>query len=259
MKNLFIIASVILVSLLITTSCSKNDGLTPDVISKEEVTHQEVSAFQEVEENENIIYLIDNEVVDESSFQWDVEGMTYHMNIGEKDNPESENVYYMAFSNPNDYDNFMRSEIGSKYDVHQAIIAHLRDYAQTSGAIDYLEQHGTVPQFYLDYEQRYLAANLPPEVANANNQRTLVGILFKRSRCRNAFNVTLPLLGTPFFIFNNNQASSFEGLLIGGYHSVFDEWFYGNRIFGITVWALDCRTFPASVDNRASSWWSIGL
>jgi len=37
----------------------------------------------------------------------------------------------MAFSNPNDYDNYMRSEIGRKYDVQQAIIAHLRDYAQT--------------------------------------------------------------------------------------------------------------------------------
>jgi hypothetical protein len=248
-----------LMSLLIVTSCSKNDGLTPEVTSKNEVTNQEVPALQEVEVNENIIYLIDNEVVDESSFQWNVEGMTYHINIGEKDNPESENVYYMAFSNPNDYDDFMRSEIGNKYDVHQAIIAHLRDYAQTSGAIDYLEQYGTVPQFYLDYERRYLAENLPPEVANAINQRTIMGVLFEDLFCNNAFNVSLPLLGTPFFIFNNNEASAFQGLFLWGYHSCYDRSFYRRRLFGLTVWAFNCLNLPPAVEDRASSWWSIGI
>jgi hypothetical protein len=259
MKKLFIGLSVMLMSLLIVTSCSKNDGLTPEVASKDEVTNQEVPASQEIEADENIIYLIDNEVVDESSFQWNVEGMTYHINIGEKDNLESENVYYMAFSNPNDYDNFMRSEIGSKYDVHQAIIAHLRDYAQTSGAVDYLEQHGTVPQFYLDYEQRYLAENLPPEVVNARNQRTITGVLFKWKRCRRPFNMSIPLLGTPFFIFNDDEASSFEGLFIGGYHTSFNFAFYQQQLFGLTVWGFSCTNMPTAVDNLTSSWWSIGI
>lgn len=259
MKNLWIIASVLLMSLLITTSCSKNDELTPTVISKDETVTQEVPASQELEVQENIIYLIDNEVVSESAFHWNVEGVTYHINIGEKDNPTSENVYYMAFSDPNDYDNFMRTEIGNKYDIHQGIIAHLRDYAQTSGAVDYLEQYGTVPQSYLDYERRYLADNLPQDVANANQQRTLMGVLYKQKRCRNAFNLSLPLLGTPFFIFNNNEASSFEGLFIGGYHSSFDLAFYNTKIFGLTVWGFDCISFPSAIDNATSSWWSIGI
>jgi hypothetical protein len=259
MKKLFIGVSVMLMSMLVVTSCSKNDGLTPEVTSKDEVTNQEVPVSQEIEADENIIYLIDNEVVDESSFQWNIEGMTYHINIGEKDNPESENVYYMAFSNPNDYDDFMRSEIGNKYDVHQAIIAHLRDYAQTSGAIDYLEQHGAVPQFYLDYEQRYLTQNLPPEVVNARNQRTIMGILFEGLACIDPFNASLPLLGTPFFIFNNNEASSFTGLFLGGYHTCFDRSFYRRQLFGLTVWGFNCQNLPPEVEDAASSWWSIGI
>jgi len=68
MKKLFIGVSVMLMSMLVVTSCSKNDGLTPEVTSKDEVTNQEVPATQEIEADENIIYLIDNEVVDESSF-----------------------------------------------------------------------------------------------------------------------------------------------------------------------------------------------
>jgi|GEM_PF-2246205 hypothetical protein len=263
MKKLLFFASVLLASVLIIISCSKNEDLVQATLSIDNEKGQtENLAFDDRELTEvgaNEIYMIDNEIVSASTFQWNVEGMIYHINMGEKDNPNSQNLYYMAFTSQNDYDVFMRSEIGNKYDTHQAIIAHLRNYAQSSGAVDYLEQHGTVPQFYLDYERRYLADNLPQEVANANQQRTLMGVLFKDKNCRKAFNLTIPLLGTPFFIFNNNQASSFEGLFIGGYHTCFDRAFYLDQLFGLTVWGVSCFSFSPGVDDRASSWWSIGI
>ena len=101
--------------------------------------------------------------------------------------------------------------------------------------------------------------NLPTDFANANNQRTVMGVLFKNLFCNDAFNVTLPLAGTPFFIFNNNEASAFEGLFIGGYHTCFDRSFYRRPIFGLTVWGFNCLNLPPSVEDRASSWWTVGI
>ena len=235
-------------SLLVVASCQKNAN---------EVKNLPLEASED-EQGFLETYMIDLKIVNKKDFKWDVEGMEYHINVGEKDNPNSQSVCYMAFTSEQAYDNYMVREMGNKYLVHKSIIAHLRDYAQSSGAVDYLEQKGEVPQSYLDYEQRYLAEHLPTDDLIAAKQRSLVGVLFKDSYCRRAFNFTLPLLGTPFFIFNNNEASSFEALLIGGYHRGFDKSFYRRRIYSLWVWGFSCYNLPASVNDRISSWWSIG-
>lgn len=179
--------------------------------------------------------------------------------VGERENPSSLNLYYHAYSSKSLYDQKVRSEIGSKHDLHESIIAHLSDYAVSSGAVDSLELTGAVPQSYLDYEAAYLAANLPNDSLVKANDRGLACNLFKLTSCQNIFNITLPLLGTPFFIFNNNEADSMWPLFIGGRHKAFDKSFYRKRMFSVTLWAWQCYNFPEAYINRTSSWWSIGL
>lgn len=248
----------IFLAVLSMVSCQKDAGenLLPISLNEETTTFENQNSL--VAQNEEV-YMIDNKIVSKDDFKWGVDGMHYHVNVGEKDNPNSQAVSYIAYTNEADFDTYMHQLVGDKYARHKAITEHLRDYAQTSGAITYYEQHGAAPQTYLDYEKRYLQQNLTPEEIGAAQQRTIVGFLFKRRNCVNAFNMSLPLLGTPFFIFNNNEASSFEGLLIGGFHMGFDRSFYRRKIYSIATWSLTCNDMPAAVDDQISSWWSIGV
>jgi hypothetical protein len=164
----------------------------------------------------------------------------------------------MAFSTKKMYDEFMYQELGEKYFRHEEAISHLRDYAIESGAVAHYESTGEALQSYLDYEKKYLTKMFPEDM-EANNQKTIIAILFKKTFCQKAFNIALPLLGTPFFIFNNNKASAMEGLLIGGHHKSFDNAFYQNQLFTLNTWGFHCRNFPAFLENRTSSWWNIGV
>lgn len=206
----------------------------------------------------NLTHIIDGEVVSDKEFVWGVEDYIYHINIGEKNNPDSETVYYMAFSKEEDYANFMREEIGERYDREEAAIDHLRKYAEESGAIEYLEKHGEISKEYTEYETAYLKKTLPEQFETAK-QRGSTCVIFRNLFCQRAFNLTIPLLGTPFFIFNNNRASSFTGLLIGGHQRAFDRSFYRRTLFGVNVWGFNCLNLPAFLEDRASSWWSFGV
>lgn len=253
----------ILISFLAIVSCQKSESeyLSPNsTVSKEEATVDNSITKSEPNEQGYIeIYSIDEMVVTKDEFQWNVEGMKYHSTLGEKDNLDSKNVYHMAFSTEEGYDTYMRNEIGEKYDIHKAIIEHLRNYAESSGAVTYFEEHGEVPQFYLDYEKDYLARNLPMDDLAASQQRTILAFLYKDLFCGSSFALGLPLLGTPFFIFNNNEASAFEGLLIGGFHMGFDKSFYRRHIYSMWVWGITCYNLPPAVEDQISSWWNFGV
>ena len=241
-KFILLISTVALLSVI---SCQKESLTTV------EATGNEV--------NSNELYFIDNSAVSANDFQWENETMHYHTDVGEKDNPSSEKIAHRAFTTEEGYDNHMRSLMGSKYDIHKTATEHLSEYAETSGAVAYLEENKEIPQAYLDYEKEYLQQHLPKGDLDLAEQKGLVAVLYKNLFCSQAFNITLPLLGTPFFIFNNNKASSFEGLLIGGYHRGFDKSFYRRAIWSRWDWGFTCLNLPPGVDNRISSWWSIGI
>jgi len=69
----FSFVTFVLVGVLLS-SCSKNDGLTPEVTSKDEVLNQLTP--QSAKTDENIIFLIDDEVTDKRNFQFRTKGMT---------------------------------------------------------------------------------------------------------------------------------------------------------------------------------------
>lgn len=242
-------------ALTIAGSCQKS---TEDSPAENTATNQLKTTNAETTQASNERYFIDGREVSQSQFDWQLEGYSYHINVGEKNNPASETIFNLAFSTPKLYDSYMRSEIGEIYDIQEAITAHLAQYAEESGAVEYLEKYGEVPKWYLEYESAYLAEHMPKRNAGVQD-RGLVCVLFKNLYCNEAFNITIPLLGTPFFVFNNNEASSMTGLLIGGYHKCFDKSFYRKKIFSITVWAMNCINFPAAYEDRASSWWCIGV
>lgn len=253
--RLVAVASAILwvVATLIFSACEKNK-----LAESEQGTAPSDMALTVASEGTEY-YFIDNQSVAQSQFSWDVDTLWYHIVVGERENPNSLNRYYYVYSSKSLYDQKVRSEIGSKHDVHESIIAHLSAYAVSSGAVESLELTGTVPQSYLDYEAAYLAANLPKDSLVKVTDRGLACNLFKLTSCQNMFNITLPLLGTPFFIFNNNEADSMWPLFIGGHHKAFDKSFYRKRMFSVTLWAWQCHNFPAAFRNRTSSWWSIGV
>jgi hypothetical protein len=262
LKKLTAFSLIVLFLLILGCSKNKNEDLMPNSTTPNENLHLANNTSTSSIPNEQgyiEIYSIDEIVVPKDEFQWNIEGRMYHSTLGEKDNLDSKNVYHMAFSTEEGYHTYMRNEIGEKYDIHKAIIEHLRDYADSSGAVAYFDEHGQVPQFYLDYEKSYLARNLPAEDLGASQQRTILAFLFKDLFCGNNFALGLPLLGTPFFIFNDNEASSFEGLLVGGYHMGFDKAFYRVHIYSLWVWGITCYNLPPAVDNQISSWWNFGI
>jgi len=253
--RLVAVASAILLvaATLIFSACEK----TKLAKSDKEVAPSDMASTVSSEGIE--YYFIDNQSVFQSQFSWDVDTLWYHIVAGERENPNSLNLYYFAYSSKSLYDQKVRSEIGTKHDLYESIIAHLSAYAVSSGAVDSLELTGTVPQSYLNYESAYLSANLPKDSLVKVTDRGLACNLFKLTSCSNSFNFTLPLLGTPFFIFNNDEADSMRPLFIGGHHKAFDQSFYRRPMFSVTLWAWQCYNFPVAYRNRTSSWWSIGL
>lgn len=224
-------AIFLVVATLIFSACEKNKLAE----SEQEAAPSEMALTLSSEGAE--YFFIDNQSVPQSQFSWDVDTVWYHIVVGEQENPNSLNLYYYAYNSKSLYDQKVRSEIGPKHDVHESIIAHLSAYAVSSGAVDSLELTGTVPQSYLDYEAAYLAANLPKDSLVKATDRGLSCILYKISSCRNAFVPTIPLFGTPFFIFNNNKADSMWPLFLGGHHKAFDKSFYRKRMFSVIVGA----------------------
>jgi len=237
------IALIFILFVIFMTSCQKSESET--IIS---------------ETTENLeIYMIDKTTVTQEEFQWDVEDVFYHTTYGEKDNPESVRTFHRAFTTEEAYDTFMHDEVGEKFAIHKKIFTHLGEYAETSGAVTYLEEHGEVPQFFLDYESNYLEQNLPAEDLQRFRERAWFAFLYKNYSCQDAGALGISTIGTPAFIFNNNKISSFNSLLIGGLHLVFDKSFYRRFLYSKSTFSLTCNDLPANANDKASSWYCIGL
>ena len=162
-----------------------------------------------------------------------------------------------AFTSKSGYTQFGDSR-GWYFSTFLQIEEHLAAYAERTGAIMHYETTGEVSQSYTDYEEEYVA-----RVLAGVKPRSTIAMLHK-DFIQGPSAPTFPGIGLPVMWPGwNNKTSAFTPLLIGGVHNVYDRWFYGRRIGTISGFIGYKRIHfngpLASLNDKASSWWSFGL
>lgn len=184
------------------------------------------------------IYLLDNEVVSSNVFDLSDEGL--NILVSNEKNQEKTNVVIRAFTDEKDYIKF--GELHNiKLKEQLMFEKHMQSYAETSGAITEYEKTGIVPESYSLYEKDYYN-----KLFNQSNARTEAGLtaLYEHFPGGGGSAIlmfgTMPAMGLGW----NNVVSSFEGLGIYGFTTMYDKSFYRSKMF--TWWSFELVKIPLS-------------
>lgn len=133
-----------------------------------------------------------------------------------------------------------------------AIEEHLRNYADTSGAVSIYDSTGAIPQWYIDYEISYL------KKMGILDERSIEdrSLCWLRKGCNHTGGVpmltTLPLMWPGW----NDAVSRFDHLVIYGNVKLYSKRFYKRRFFDYWNWGYQeiCFRGPlAYANNRMRS------
>ena len=108
MKKLIVcFVNIIAIASIYSLGCQKNQLQgSSNELPQSYVEYRDTQLVSVVPE----IYKVDGVTVTKNQFTWGLEGKEYHISVGEKNNPTSQTVYYMAFSDKNTYDTFLEEE-----------------------------------------------------------------------------------------------------------------------------------------------------
>ncbi|MDH5476057.1 MAG: hypothetical protein OEX22_10230 [Cyclobacteriaceae bacterium] len=178
------------------------------------------------------IYLLDNEVASSNVFDLSDEGL--NILVSSEKNQEKTNIVIRAFTDEKDYIKF-----GEQHDIklkEQLMFEkHMRSYAVTSGAIAEYEKTGIVPESYSLYEKDYYNKSFGQSNARTESVNTA---LYKNFPGGGGSSIimfgTMPAMGLGW----NNVVSSFEGLGVYGFTTMYDRSFYRNKLFTYWHWGF---------------------
>jgi hypothetical protein len=165
--------------------------------------------------------------------------------VWEIDRPESDGTFDVtdAFTSDQEYIEYAVNSGYSNAAQEIAAYNHLSEYAESSGALDELNNTGNVPSNYIQYMDSYLSSQglptseLQNKSGNQLHTRSLTNFVSKG--CvgdGDSWPIrTNPWLG--MFGFNNN-ISSFEPIgFLGGRTDIYDRSFWRSHLLGVWSWA----------------------
>ncbi len=141
-------------------------------------------------------------------------------------------------------------EYGEKNNIHLkeqlAFEKHMIEYAEKSGAIAEYEKTGVVSEAYLDYEKKYY------EKVSGKSTKAY---LFMLNREHNMGGGNFPM-GETFAVMPptwNNEVSCIKNIGLLGVVTIFDKWFYRDRIATMQFIEFQQRDLYYGANNTTSS------
>jgi hypothetical protein len=264
MKNIKILIAVMVFTTLgaLINSCTKEEnilrnqtGLHQDKIDKAKSNVQTTPNIYEtsISEYENIGYIVlmylDNVPVNALTFNDSTDNWVLFLT--KLDETQNEVLEIRKYTNKADY---LLYGDENNIPIRNIILVGtiLRDYAIENGVIDYYELNGTVPEYYINYEneiyRRYLNKD-PIQERNLWLQLyDFCGI--------NESNPSIPMIRTyPFMPWGwNNRVSKFTVVGIYGGLAIFNKTFYSDHLGTFWSWGMnDVCLMGFLADNRLSS------
>ncbi len=158
-KNLLKFSILFLIAGIIFTSCQK-EMLFEDENSSTDATIVEKSANKNAEivaDNlHDYQYYYNGNLVKNDAFSLDDENLYILIFVGKRDDAGKSTIDINAFTTQDAYFEYgMKKKIPLKKCAEDEKI--LNDYAKSSGAIDYYEKYGEVPDWYYEFEKKYFS------------------------------------------------------------------------------------------------------
>jgi hypothetical protein len=226
MQNLFIV--LITASMIIVGCKKKTQDFTGD----------------QTESPVSYVFRYDNAEVAEGYFDLLDSELNILITAAPEEDSEAGIITIHAFTNERKYIEYGRSE-NIPVELMLSFDRQMSEYAETSGAIEYYEQTGELPEEYVEFEERAF-----PNIERVPNPLVIYKDFWGGSS--RVFATTLPVMPTGW----NNKVSRYFDLDVYGGLAIYDKSFYRSRMATLWNWGWQTIRFSgplAGLNDRMSS------